>query len=307
MKEYIGSVCLDLTDYEGVDRYSDGAVEDELLEIVKSASDAGTLNKIIEERKSWPLLYHLSPLRYNIIESIPIRQGEKVLEIGAGCGAITGILAEKAGKVTCIELSKKRSMINAYRNQGKNIEIKVGNFETVHKKLQETYDVITLIGVFEYAQSYIDSPDPFVDFLKMIEGHLSEQGRVILAIENQYGLKYWAGCREDHVNQFFSGLEGYPGTDRARTFGRDGLCRLLKKAGLSAAKVYYPYPDYKFAMKIYSDDYLPKKGELINNIRNYDNDRMYLFNEELVYDSLIEDGMFPFFSNSYLIVAGRKE
>lgn len=30
----------------------------------------------------------------------------KVLEIGSGCGAITGSLAQKAGSVTCVDLSK---------------------------------------------------------------------------------------------------------------------------------------------------------------------------------------------------------
>lgn len=306
MKEYIGNVCLDLNDYEGVDKYSDGPIEDELLEIVQTVDKAEYM-KIVEERQSWPLLYHLSEQRWNIIEGIPMGESDHVLEIGAGCGAITGALARKAGRVTCIELSKKRSMINAYRNRGKdNIEIKVGNFETVHKNLHKKYDIITLIGVFEYAQSYIDSENPFVDFLKMIEGHLAEHGRIVIAIENKYGLKYWAGCREDHVNTFFSGLEGYPGTDRARTFGKDRLEELLKTAGLGDVKFFYPYPDYKFVMRIYSDEYLPQKGELINNMRNYDNDRMYLFNEEMVYDSLIEDKMFPFFSNSYLVVARRE-
>lgn len=307
MKEYIGNVCLNLTDYEGVDRYSDGPIEDELLEIVKTV-DHTEYMRIVEERQSWPLLYHLSEQRWNIIESIPMGQKDHVLEIGAGCGAITGALAAKAGKVTCIELSKKRSVINACRNrEKKNIEIKVGNFEVIHEHLEEKYNVITLIGVFEYAQSYINSPEPFVDFLKMARAHLAENGRIIIAIENKYGLKYWAGCREDHVNTFFSSMEGYPGTDRARTFGKDKLEELLGMAELGDVKFYYPYPDYKFTMAIYSDDHLPKKGELTQNFRNYDNDRMYLFNEELVYNNLIEDKEFPFFSNSYLVIAKRKE
>ena len=307
MKEYIGKVCLDLVDYIGKEQYSDGPIEDELLEIVKNIPEEDYV-KVINEKKNWPVLYHLSKQRWNIIGGIPVNKTDKVLEIGAGCGAVTGILSEKAEKVTCIELSKKRSLINAYRNQKRdNIEIKVGNFETVHQRLTEKYDVITLIGVFEYAQSYISSPEPFVDFLKMIEPHLSENGRVAIAIENKYGLKYWAGCKEDHLGTFFSGLEGYSPNDRVRTFGKGKLEQLIKSAGFENIKMYYPYPDYKLPTHIYSDDYLPKKGELVNNMRNYDNDRMYLFNEKLVFDNLIEENMFPFFSNSYLAIAERKE
>lgn len=306
MTEYIGNVRMDLTYYTGFDDYSDGDVEDEILRIVKE-KDATEYNAVIKESKDWAIMYHLSELRQNIIESVPIQKSDSVLEIGSGCGAVTGALADKARKVTCVELSKKRSMINAYRNKDKeNIEIKVGNFETVEAHLEEKYDVITLIGVFEYAQSYINSPNPFEDFLKMIEGHLSEQGMIAVAIENKYGLKYWAGCREDHVRTFFAGLEGYPGTNRARTFSKGKLEELFLNIGMEKVKFYYPYPDYKFATSVYSDEHLPKKGELTNNIRNFDNDRMYLFDEGLVYDNLIEDHMFPFFSNSYLVIAGRE-
>jgi Dimethyladenosine transferase (rRNA methylation) len=72
-----------------------------------------------------------------------------VLEIGSGCGAITGALCEKAEKVTCIELSKKRSEINAWRHKDcENLTILMGNFQEIEPALTEKYDYITLIGVF---------------------------------------------------------------------------------------------------------------------------------------------------------------
>ena len=62
--------------------------------------------------------------------------GDKVLEVGSGCGAITGALARKAGSVTCVDLSKKRSMINAYRHSDyDNITIHVGNFPDISSTL----------------------------------------------------------------------------------------------------------------------------------------------------------------------------
>lgn len=305
MTELVGNVPIDLTYYTGSDDYSDGDVEDEILEIVREKEE-WEYNEVIKERKDWAILYHLSDMRHNILETVPIQASDSVLEVGSGCGAITGALSKRAAKVTCVELSKKRSTINAYRHKDrKNIEIKIGNFEVIQDHLEEKYDVITLIGVFEYAQSYINSENPYEDFLKMIEPHLSEQGMVVIAIENKYGLKYWAGCREDHVGTFFAGLEGYPGSDRVRTFSKGKLEELLKGAGLGCMKFYYPYPDYKFAMSLYSDEHLPKRGDLASNIRNFDRDRMYLFDEELVFDNLIEDHMFPFFSNSYLVIARR--
>ena len=70
MVEEIGKVKLDYSVYAGKDLYSDGDVEDELLDIVKNKTPA-EYAKVIEQRKSWPILYHLSPLRENIIDWLP--------------------------------------------------------------------------------------------------------------------------------------------------------------------------------------------------------------------------------------------
>ena len=156
----IGKVVMDLSYYDGKDLYSDGDVEDEILEVVKN-NPPEKFEEIVHERPSWPFIYHLSGIRENVVEWIPMTKDMSVLEVGSGCGAITGLLADKCGHVTSIELSKKRSMINAYRNQDRdNINILVGNYRTVEGHLEEKYDVITLIGVLEYAGYYIDSDNP---------------------------------------------------------------------------------------------------------------------------------------------------
>lgn len=151
-----------------------------------------------------------------------------MLEIGSGCGAITDKLSEKAGSVVCVDLSAKRSMINAYRNQDRdNIKIKVGNFEDIEPSLESDFDFVCLIGVFEYGNSYIHTKTPFDDFLRIMQKHLKKNGTIIIAIENKFGLKYWAGCKEDHIGTYFSGLEGYPDGGSARTFTRRGLEKFL--------------------------------------------------------------------------------
>lgn len=302
-RETIGNVILNTEDYPGRDLYSDGEIEDVLLDIAKN-TDPKDFDKVVEERQSWPVMYHFSTIRTNIMSWMPIDRSMKVLEIGSGCGAITGTIADKAGSVTCVELSRKRSLINAYRNREKdNIEIRLGNFEDVEKKLDTDYDMITLIGVFEYAQGYISSHTPYRDFLAIILRHLKPGGQLVMAIENRLGMKYFAGATEDHSGKYFEGLEGYSETSRARTFAKPELEALLTESGLSDYTFYYPYPDYKFPMSIYSDYYLPKRGELRMNLANFDRERMILFDETQAFDSLVDSGLFPLFSNSFLVVA----
>ena len=307
MQEKIGKVTLDYEFYPGEDLYSDGPVEKELLEIAKNYGEE-ELNQIIAERNSWPILYHFSHIRQNIVEWLPITRNQKVLEIGSGCGPITGILAKKAKSVTCNDLSKMRSTINAYRNKNcDNVKIMVGNFQDVESSLTETYDYITLIGVFEYSQGYIGTEQPYVEMLRRISRHLAPGGKVVIAIENRLGLKYWAGCTEDHVGKYFEGLENYPDTKGVRTFSRKELSDIIDKAGNFKTTFYYPYPDYKFPMTIYSDKRLPKKGELRDNFCNFDRNRIQLFNDGKVYDSLTDAGLFQEFSNSFLVLVERKE
>lgn len=306
MGEKIGKVKMNLDYYGGEDLYSDGDVEEQLLKIVKNHREE-EFPEIIMRERSWPILYHLSRQRQNILEWYPFEPEASVFEVGAGCGAITGVLTKSVKRVVANDLSNRRSMINAYRNRkADNLEIMVGNFNVVSEHMGEQFDYVTLIGVFEYAESYMGTKRPYDDFLTKIKGLLKAQGRVILAIENKLGLKYFAGCPEDHVGRPFEGLEGYPTTSGVKTFSKKELKDLLESNGFGEIEFYYPYPDYKLPTTVYSDSYLPKDGELVNNQRNFDSDRVVLFDETRAFDSVIKAGLFQEFSNSFLVVAQKK-
>lgn len=306
MQEKIGNVVIQTQYYPGQDLYSDGEIEDRMLKIAQKYGDI-EYSSVIAEEKSWPILYHFSHVRENIVNWLPITKKDHVLEIGSGCGAITGTLAEQAGQVQCIELSKKRSMINAYRHRKKtNINILLGNFEEIEPNLVEKYDWITLIGVFEYSEKYIGTSEPYKEMLLRIKRHLKPNGKIVIAIENRLGLKYWAGCTEDHVGKYFEGIEGYVSTEGIKTFSKKELENMIRKTGNWKIDFYYPYPDYKLPMTIYSDKHLPTKGELNNTRYNFDRERLQLFDETRVYDGIINNGLFQEFSNSFLVILEGK-
>jgi len=303
MYEQVGNVKINLNYYHGNDQYSDGEIEDELLTIVQQNQE---YEQIIEKDDRWPILYHLSKYRANIIEWYPFDKAGHVLEIGAGCGAITEALSKNVDKVTCVELSKKRSLINAYRNQERtNIEILVGDFNAI--KFTEQYDYITLIGVLEYAQSFTTSTRPFHELLSNIKKLLKPNGKLFIAIENKFGLKYWAGAREDHTGVFFDSIENYKSNSHVKTFSKKELKKLLTDIGFINVDYYYPMPDYKFPFQIFSDKRLPEIGELRDLMHNFDRDRVQLFDEGVVIDSIIENNNFSFFSNSFLVICDLVE
>ncbi len=292
---------LNLQYYDGKDYYSDGIIEDEIYEIIKTKKD---VNKILSRDYRWAILYHLSPIRENLINWIPFKRNGNLLEIGGGCGALTEYFCKKLKQVKVVELSKKRSMIIYERcKKYSNLEIYVGNFNNI--KFHHKFDYITLIGVLEYAGSFINSKTPYIDFLKKIKNLLKKNGKLILAIENRYGLKYFAGAKEDHTAKEFDGIVGYKENKNVRTFGKKELEMLLKESGFNKQKFYYPHPDYKLPIEIFSDDFLPKIDFELHSAPNFDYDRYKLFSESLAFEGIILNEQFPFFANSFLVVCGN--
>jgi hypothetical protein len=292
--------------YTGKDTYSDGDVE---KDIIKYLEDYGEENytEIFKKDIRWPVFYHITPIRKNILKWYEFKENAEVLEIGAGMGAITGILCDKAAHVTSVELSKQRAMAIEKRCKDKeNLELIIGNFNDI--KFEKKFDYITLIGVLEYAPLYTNSNNPFEDFLKTIKSLLKDDGKLLIAIENQFGMKYFSGVEEDHTNKIYDGITGYENKKGIRTFGKNELKEILQKSGYTYTKFYYPMPDYKLPNIIFSDEYLPNE----ENIKNYN---PYLSNEgsETQYDEkeaykdIIKNKQFDFFANSFFIEASQKE
>ncbi|MBI2437436.1 MAG: class I SAM-dependent methyltransferase, partial [Lentisphaerae bacterium] len=229
-----------------------------------------------------------------------------LLEIGAGCGALTGLFAERVEQVAAVELSEKRCRIIERRYPERaNLEIIAGNF--MDMAWQRSFDYITLIGALEYTRAFIQAPDPYRELLRRIAAALKPEGVLFIALENKLGLKYFAGARDDHTGRQFDALEGYPDGNRMETFTRNELSAMLRQAGFAEQTFYYPCPDYKFPMEIFSDDCLPAVNHLLPEAPNYDQERLRLFSEPLAWRTIIRDGQFPLFANSFLVLASRKK
>lgn len=290
---------LNLTYYKGDDQYSDGDIEDVMLNELENSDD---VYSILSKYDQWPILYHLSPVRENVLSWYDFDPNGSALEIGSGCGAITGLLCKKLERVVGIDLSKKRSMINAAKNKKyNNLEIMVGNFEDI--KLEEKFDYVTLIGVLEYSIYYISGDNQFATMLEKAKNFLKPNGKLIIAIENKYGLKYFSGAAEDHTGRMFDGIKNYHGVDKVRTFSRDTLKNMLEDAGFNKIDFYYPFPDYKMPVIVYSDHYLPTNVSDKDTNICYDRNRYRLFDEGKAFEGICEAGLFPQFANSFLVIS----
>jgi SAM-dependent methyltransferase len=286
--------------------YSDGDIEDVILEIYSAGDSEKKVDEILrQDNIEWALRYHFSPDRENLLSWYPFDKNKTLLEIGAGCGALTGVFCDGVKQVTAVELSERRAkIITARHNKRENLTVYAGNLNDFSS--QEKFDYVTLIGVLEYAGRFTNSKNPFVDFLKKIKkDFLKEGGTLIIAIENKFGLKYWSGAREDHTGRFFDSMEGYQEKTGVETFGKQELKEMFQLVGFSESEFYYPLPDYKLPTEIFSDEYLPSENHLIRPgifpAEDYARVREILFDEKLVMQEIVKNKNFDFFSNSFLI------
>lgn len=289
---------------------ADAKVLSEIYEVIRTTPKAD-YGKIIEQRASYPWIYHLAEVRSNIVEWLPIRKEDAVLEVNAECGALSETLLEKADSLTYItdtnlqrEIVRMRLEKNVPDYEKKDVTGYAGNFADIERELGR-YDVIVLCGVLGYASQMLAEKvdDPYQKLIEVLRKHLKPEGRIVMADGNRLGLKYLAGCQEDHYGGYFNGIHDYAGCEGYRTFTKKEYQRIFTNAGLLEIQFYYPYPDYKFPSVIYSDEYLPKEGELNDNRRNIDRDRYFFFNELTAYNTLIAEGLFQEFSNSFLLIA----
>ena len=63
MIEKIGSVHLDISDWDGQDKYTDGEIEQELLKRLQAGE---TPEEILRSDTRYPVIYHFSPERHNL-------------------------------------------------------------------------------------------------------------------------------------------------------------------------------------------------------------------------------------------------
>lgn len=300
--------------------YSDGNEQEKYLEIyLQKVQDLSSTSLELQRLiRDWSSEYHLSPKRSNLLRPLLVDKFESVLELGAGCGAITRYLGENLKEVLSIEGSFNRAKIASLRCRDLgNVNVICTNFQNL--EIDYKFDLVTLIGVLEYSGKYIENEDPYLECLKMAKSHLKKDGCLILAIENKLGLKYFLGCSEDHTGIHFDGLEGYSSGSLFRTFGKKELEILLKNAGFEFIEFLFPFPDYKIPDSILVErNYLKyqniqeKKEPFIyqwlgeNNSRDYSNRKIdYNIQELLIMKQLEANGLLADMSNSFLVVVSN--
>ncbi|OOM79956.1 LicD family protein [Clostridium sp. BL-8] len=269
-------------------------------------NNTGQYNEIIKEDDRWEVFYHLSEMRSALLNWYEFKEGAEILEIGGEFGAITGTLCERNSHVTTVESSlfRAETISKRYSNR-KNLDVYAGELEDI--SFEKKFDYIVLVGLLERQWAGSFQKDTYADYLHKILGLLKPDGKLLLAVENRYGIKYFCGAEDLHTGRAFAGINNYPNKTKGYSFSKQELTDIINMAGFPFHKFYYPLPDYKLPQLIYSENYLPEKNIGERLIPYYINKNTLIAYENDLYNDLVDNHVFEFFSNSFLVECSLDE
>jgi len=229
---------------------------DGIIEQYIETQGSENFDSVIARDDRWGVFYHLNEMRKALVSWYDFEPDGSLLEIGGGFGALTGVFCEKCRKVVTIERNMLRAGAIRKRYSKKN-NLQVICQDVLTWKSEERFDYIVLAGILETICNGSQEDTEYIKVLALIKRWLSPNGRILLAVENRFGVRYWCGAPDRHTGRPYSGINRYPLGSVGITFARRQIERILAGAGFGQVKFFYPLPDYILPQVIYSDEYLP--------------------------------------------------
>ena len=272
-------------------------------------------------------LYAFSPLRENLVEWVEFEPDARVLQIGSDYGSFTGILSERAGEVVVLDPRDENLEVNRIRHGERgNVTYVRGDLRDQVQwkknelaKLKAESDGKSAIGIagrnaelFKVykSKSGTEASDikdimfrPFdyivlggflmeckkeeaAELLREAADYLKPGGVMLAAVENETGVRYWMGAPKQENSYLESEFRS--------------LFDELTKTWGGNFTMYYPVPDYRYPVAVYSDHYLPETGDVTNISKRYDGPGFWFGSEEEAMAKACQNGMFTKFNNSFL-------
>ena len=209
----------------------------------------------------------------------PFRPEGTLLQVGADYGALTGLLSRKTAEVTVLDQSQDQLEFcrKRYAEAG-NIREICGDLTGFQKEQAgEQFDYIVMAGSLK--------PD--------YEAQIAA-AKALLKPE---------GTDRDSVQFPWYEILGRSSKRRTQLFKKSHYETSDRKRNREEElEWYYPMPDYKVPMSIYSQGYLPVKGDLTNTMTAYDYPKYLQLDVGASFDTVCEDGQFENFANSFLMI-----
>ena len=124
-----------------------------------------------------------------------------------------------------------------------------GNLENIN--LNEKFDYIV---VTDYLQKH-----DLEESIKIVKEYLKEDGIILLAVDNKFGIKKWNG------KDLYRNLLGNSDKNSNKEYGKKELEDIIHDLGYKNLKFFYIFPEYKAPNLIFSDEHEISAEDITRN------------------------------------------
>ena len=257
-------------------------IDDEIQALL--SEHRGDIRSILKDNHRLDLLYALSSQRELLLEWYDFEPEAEVLQVGADYGALTGLLRSSVSAVTVLDETESALETVRQRYPGAaNIYYRkdsLAGYAAEACAEGKKYDYVIFAGTLTA---------PYEKHIHAAKSLLKPDGILIVALANALGMKYFAGTVEEENALTKRQLAELLCGDKETQSMADESGTL---------KFYYPMPDYKTPVSIYSDAYLPKKGDLTRVTPAYDYPPYHLMEQGEKFDTVCEAGLFDLYAET---------
>ena len=226
----------------------------------------------------------LKELQKGIIAWYDFAQFSNVLYIGDEKDAIAEYLKSnlKGISITVASLEESKNVLNL-------------------KKLDIKFDYIICIHVIE---KILD----IAAWIKSIRVLTAPNAVFLLGMNNRFGIRYFCGDRDEYTNRNFDCIEGYRSAYRksdelinGRMYSKAEIKQMLELSGVRQCKFYSILSDLNNPILLYAEGYKPKEDITTRLYPVYNSPDTIFLEEELLYKTLVDNGIFHEMANAYLV------
>lgn len=234
-----------------------------------------------------------------LLEWYDFREGSRILYVGKKEDALGEFLQSKTGDDYDEGKLTNKGLTVVFSQAESIFE---DNFLEGH---QNSFDYIITACVIEKCEK----PDKLVSrFAKMLD----DKGILLMFVNNRLGIRYFCGDRDNYTEQNFDGIDDYRRCNlksgpeyKGRMYARHEILDMLDAGGFAGKRIYSVFPNLDNPTHLFAYDYLPNEDVTNRIFPTYHSAKTVFLEEEYIYPSLIENGMFHTMANAYLMECSK--
>ncbi len=150
--------------------------------------------------------------------------------------------------------------------------------------------------------------DSAVRLLERVRSLLKEDGSLFLGMDNRLGIRYFCGDRDIYTGRNFDSIENYVRAMSSdydslagRSYAKAEIVKMLEAAGFWYHRFYSVFPLLERPQILFAEDYIPTEALDVRIFPQYHHADTVFLEEERLYATLVENGLFHVMANGFLI------